>query len=185
MPSANKVTGEWEHSSKMEERHEDWERARRGNPFSKLTILDSGFLGPAFGTVFFLIILVALLWALKFANMVLQSATITILMESVINNLQWFFLFSIFVGYCDYFTQRTYAGYIVLWPIANAARVAFTVWILAWIFRVAGAALGSGLLFEVGVAARSSLAEIAAVFLVLGYAYVAAMAFLLRKRIRR
>ncbi len=149
--------GEWKHP---------W-AAQAGKQWS-FWFLPLGLLGPLIGSTVWIIFIVIGMWLLKFANVVLQSAFLTLLINSVIANLQWFFIASLAIGYLDFFAKKFQPAGIYLFPFMNATGATFSSWIVAWIFRTVGAMAGIAFLTDIGVALRANLAIVFAIFLVLG-----------------
>ncbi len=125
-------------------------------------------LGPLIGSIIGLAMLVLCLWLLKFANVVLASSFIIAMIVAVEVNLQWFFAFSLIIGYSKYFIKAYPPSAWVLWPFSNGLGMAFFVWIIAWVFRQIGQSAGNLALFGIGAFIRGNLVEIFALFFVLG-----------------
>jgi hypothetical protein len=133
-----------------------------------------GMLGPLFGACISMMLLVAMLWALSFANLLLQSIFITLLIAAVERNLVWFFAFFLLASCCDFFARRSHAGYVILQPVRNAAGFAFSIWMISWVIRTFGALAGAAMLSQIGIALREGLFAIFLLVLALGYLSVAA-----------
>lgn len=151
--------GEWNHpASAAGQASRQW----------SLWFLPLGIMGPLIGSAVWIIFIVLGMWILKFANLVLQSAFVTLLVNSVIANLQWFFIASLIIGYLDFFAKKFQPAGIYLFPFMNATGATFSAWIVSWIFRAIGTMAGIAFLTDIGVALRANLAIVFAVFLVLG-----------------
>ena len=157
---AQAAKGEWKHPAAAFA----GQAGRRWN----LWFLPLGLLGPVIGTVIWMAMIVIGIWALKLANLALQSQFVTLLVFAVVNNLQWFLAFSLLIGYIDFFAKKFQPAGIYLFPFSNAFGATFSAWIVAWIFRTVGALAGVGFLFDAGVALRANLLIVFAAFLVLG-----------------
>ena len=156
---------EWQHP----QGHKEWRvRSVFFWPFSLL-----GLLGPLLGSIVWMVFLIAGLWVLKAANTVLVSGFITLMIGAVVANLQWFFAVSLFLGYCDYFMKTFQEIAFAVWPLSSSVAFTFSVWIVAWIFRVIGSSAGVGVLSGFGFWLRANLILIFAAVLVLDYAMVA------------
>jgi hypothetical protein len=169
--NAGKVDGEWEFASNG--KIPNHSHPRRFGSWGGWWSIPIGMLGPIFGSVLGIVFIVLGLLLLKLLNVIFQSALISLFMASVSANLHWFFIFSLFMGYCDFFIHRSYFFYALLWPASNAAGFTFASWILAWAFKVVGQFSGVALIFQIGSLVRANLAAIFALVLLLGYLSVA------------
>jgi hypothetical protein len=163
-----KPAGEGVKSAKGEWKHPAAAFAGQAGRQWNLWFLPLGLLGPIIGTAIWIIMIVIGVWALKLANMALQSAFLSLMASAVLSNLQWFFVFSLVIGYIDFFSKKFQPAGIYLFPFSNAFGAAFSAWIVAWIFRTIGLLAGASVLFDIGVALRANLLIVFAVFLVLG-----------------
>jgi len=120
-----------------------------------------------------LVFIVAGLWALKFLNAVLQSAFISLLMNSALNNLHWFFVASLATGYLEYFSRKFPPSGLALWPFSSAIGATFSAWILAWIFRAVGTMSSVDALVQIGTLLRANLLFVFIFFLAFGFISVA------------
>lgn len=157
---AAKPKGEWKHPAAAF-------AGQAGRRFS-LWFLPLGLLGPLIGSAIWMVFIVLMLWALKLANIIFQSAFISLLVNSVATNLQWFLVFSLVIGYIDFFARRFQPAGIWLFPVSNAVGATFSAWIVAWIFRAVGTLAGVQILFDMGALLRANLLVVFAVFLALG-----------------
>lgn len=128
-----------------------------------------GLLGPLIGSVIWVIMIIVGLWVLRAANFVLMSGFISLLISAVSANLQWFFAVSLFLGYCDFAMRRAAGAFWFIWPVSNAVSFTFSVWIVAWVFRVIGSSAGAGALAGIGVFLRQNLLPVFLLVLALGY----------------
>jgi hypothetical protein len=161
-----KVQGVWSHQGTQE-----WQRTRKSG-FGSWWFLPLGLLGPVLGSIIGIVLIIFGLWALKFINILFQSALIALFISSVSANLHYFFAFSLFAGFCEYFIRRSYFSYLILWPISTAASFAFSAWVLAWIFRAIGTFSNASMLYGVGAFLRLNLAGIFLAALALGFIFV-------------
>jgi hypothetical protein len=164
--------GEWVHPGQRQ-----WSE-NRGKPgfsywFLPLEIL--GMLGPLIGAAISLFTTIICLWIVKFINVIFQSEFFTLMIGAVDRNIAWFFIVPLVIGYCQHFSKRFYAGYLVCMPIGNAAGFTFSMWIVAWVFRAIGTLANVGFLFQIGAGVRENLFLIFALVLLMGYVAVARM----------
>lgn len=128
-----------------------------------------GIIGPLFGSIIGIIFILFGVWALDFFNATLHSAFISMLTSAVLNNLQWFLAFSLFVGYASFFARAIPPSRWVLRPAKTGAEFSFAAWILAWVLRAIGIFSGPAALVQVGILLRSNLVLIFLFGAILGF----------------
>lgn len=129
-------------------------------------------ISPLIGSIIWLAMVVLCLWFLKFANIVLASSFIVAMIVAVEVNLQWFFAFSLLIGYSKYFIKAYPPSAWVLWPFSNSLGIVFSAWIIAWVFRQIGQNSGASALFGIGTFIRGNLIGIFILFIVLGLLFM-------------
>lgn len=152
-----KAHGEWNHP---------W-AANAGRHWN-IWSLPLGLIGPLIGTAIWVVFIIIGLWILKFANAAFQSTFVTLLINAVAANLQWFLVVSLAIGYIDFFSRKFQPAGLWLFPLSNAIGATFSAWIVAWIFRTIGTLAGVPVLTDIGVLIRANLLIVFAVFLALG-----------------
>ena len=158
-----KVRGEWSHHGCCCK-----ECGMHRRRLWKMIFWPFGLLGPLFGSVAWLVMIIAGLWALKAANVALQSGFISLMIAAVSSNLHWFFAVSLLTGYLDFFARKFPPCTWIFRPVSSAVGTTFAAWIIAWVFRVLGAQPGAGFLSQLGVLLRENLLPIFAIVLALG-----------------
>jgi len=165
---AKNAKGEWVHPGQRQ-----WEENRWFNWwFLPAEVL--GMIGPLIGAAISLFITIICLWIVKFANAILQSEFLALMIGAVDRNIAWFLAVPLVIGYCQYFARRFYAGHVLLQPVGNAVGFTFSMWIIAWLLRTVGAMASVPLLSQIGTALRENLLPVFAVVLALGYISVLA-----------
>jgi hypothetical protein len=166
-----KVNGEWEFASNGKSNHDH--SHRRSGSWGGWWSLPFGMLGPIFASLLGIVVIIIGIFSLKLVNVLFQSALISLFISSVSANLHWFFIFSLFMGYCDFFIRRSYFFYMLLSPAGNAASFTFACWIIAWIIKVVGLFAGIAVLGQIAALMRANLLAIFAAILAIGYFSVA------------
>ena len=98
-----------------------------------------GFIGPLISSIIGILFLVIAIWFLNFANIHLFNSFISMLSDFLFSNIQFFFLASLFFGYCKYFSMRYEKNYWTVSPIVNGLNAIFVIWILVSMFIMVGA----------------------------------------------
>jgi hypothetical protein len=129
---------------RFEHRGKKWEKECKEWWFFSL-----GFIGPFIGSIFGIICLVIGIWVLNFFNVALQSNFISLLTNSVFQNIHWFFSAFLFFGYDDYFTKRYRQIYWIVKPVTGGIRILFVIWIAVWVLNTINISANSRLLAAV------------------------------------
>jgi len=156
------VKGEWVHPDQQKQGW-GW----------RMWLWPIGLLGPLIGSILSIVILIAILWGLKFVNVMFQSVFIAQIISSVTENIALFFAFFLFTSYMKFFMMRSRAAYMFLHPLSEAVATLFTAWILGWLLSYAGEVTSVQLVSEIGSLISANLLIIFAFVLVLGYASIA------------
>jgi len=168
LPMAKNAKGEWAHPGQRQ-----WDDSRWFNWwFLPAEVL--GMAGPLIGAAISLFATIICLWIVKFANAILQSEFLSLMIGAVDRNIMWFLIVPLVIGYCQYFAKRVYIGHVLLQPVGNAVGFTFSMWIIAWLLRTAGATAGVPLLSQIGATLRENILPIFAIVLALGYVLVLA-----------
>lgn len=155
--------GEWQHPGEQQKQQWGW----------RSWLWPIGLLGPLIGSIISIVILIGVLWGLKFTNVILQSEFITQIISSVGENIALFFVFFLFTSYAKFFMMRSRTAYMLLHPLSEAAAVLFTAWILGWLLGYAGEVTNVPLVAQAGGLISANLLPIFAAVLVLGYLSIA------------
>jgi|GEM_PF-1202933 len=153
--------GEW--------RHPQQDFHAQPNGFGHLWSLPFGLLGPLLGAALSLLLVFILMWVLKIVNVVFQSALVSLMFNSVMANLQWFFAAFLAIGYLGYFSRFSLRAALVLQPFSSAVGTTFFAWMAAWLLRAVGTMAGIGFLSQAGNALGGNLPTIFFIFLALGF----------------
>lgn len=160
-----KAKGDWFHPK------EGWVQAGKG---WNVWFLPFGLIGPIIGSMIWLVVIIAGLWALSFANAVLQSQFISLLIGAVGRNLHWFFAVSLITGYLDFLSRKFPPAFPITWPASNAVGITFSAWIISWLFRTIGAMANVAVLSQIGIFLKENLAGIFVLFFAMGLLLVLA-----------
>jgi len=159
MAAKEKQQGEWVHPGEPQKQGWGW----------RFWFWPIGLLGPLIGSIISIVVLIAILWALKFVNVMLQSLFITQFIEAVTANIIWIFGFFLFTAYAKFLMMRSKSAYYVFHPISEAVSTTFVAWVLGWLLKYAGDAMAVPLISMIGAALSASLAYIFAFVLILNY----------------
>ena len=127
-------------SKNFSENMENWGKnfgehmERHGKRWEDRWFYSFGYIGPLIGSIFGIIFFAFGIILLNFINMHLRSVFILMLSNFFSTNIQWFFLASLFFGYCNYFSRRYSKRIWIVSPIINSLRAIFVIWILVSIF---------------------------------------------------
>ena len=155
--------GEWQHPWEQQKQQWGW----------RSWLWPIGLLGPLIGSIISIVILIAILWGLKFTNAILQSDFITQIISSVGENITLFFVFFLFTSYAKFFMMRSRAAFMLLHPLSEAASTLFAAWILGWLLSYSGEVTNVPLVAQAGGLISANLLPIFAAVLVLGYLSIA------------
>jgi|SRR3989344_6078663 len=158
--SAAQAKGEWVHPGGQQKQEWGW----------RMWLWPIGLLGPLIGSIISIVVLIAILWALKFLNVMLQSLFITQFIDAVTANIIWIFGFFLFTSYAKFLMMRSRSAYYVFHPLSEAVSTTFVAWVLGWLLRYAGEAISVPLISTIGSALSASLVYIFAFVLILNYA---------------
>lgn len=154
-----KQQGEWRHPWEQQKQEWGW----------RMWLWPIGLLGPLIGSIISIIILIAILWGLKFVNAILQSVFITQVIGAIDANVIWFFAFFLFTSYAKFLMMRSRSAYYLFHPLSEAVSTTFVAWILGWLMNYVGAAIAVPLISQIGLLISASLLYIFAFVLVLNY----------------
>ena len=152
---------EWIHPGAQQKRKDEW-----GWRFWFWPI---GLLGPLIGSIISIVVLIAILWALKFLNVMLQSLFITQFIDAVTSNIAWIFGFFLFTAYAKFLMMRSRSAYYVFHPLSEAVSTTFVAWVLGWLLKYAGEAMAVPLISTIGAVLSASLVYVFAFVLILNY----------------
>ena len=156
------VQGEWVHPDQQKQGW-GW----------RMWLWPIGLLGPLIGSIISIVILIAILWGLKFVNVILQSGFITQIIGSVDANIALFFAFFLFTSYAKFFMMRSRAAFMFLHPLSEAVSTLFAAWILGWLLSYTGEVTNVPLVSYAGGLISANLLPIFLFVLVLGYLSIA------------
>lgn len=127
------------------------------------------FIGPLISSIIRVIFLVIAIWFLNFVNIHLSNSFISMLSDFLYSNIQFFFLASLFFGYCKYLSMRYEQKYWIVSPVINGLNAIFVIWILASIFIMVGAYTMTDIITNFSYLVLRALWFLFALFVLIGY----------------
>lgn len=150
----------------MEEHGRKWETVHRKWWYERF-----GFMGPLLGSIVNIIFLSIGIWILNFINSFVLNVFISMLSSFFFTKIYWFFLASLFFGYCNYLSTRHPKGWWLVSPVVNSLNIVFVIWILASIFNLIGTYTSSIAITSFSNFVLVSLLALLSIFIVIGYIF--------------
>jgi hypothetical protein len=130
-----------------------------------------GLIGPLLGSIFSIIFIAIGLWILNFINSFVLNVFISMLSSFFFTKIYWFFLASLFFGYCNYLSLRHPKNWWLVSPVVNSLNIVFVIWILASIFNLIGTFTSSIAITSFSNFVLVSLLALLSIFIVIGYVF--------------
>jgi phage shock protein C len=128
-----------------------------------------GLVGPLISSIFGLLILALVVWAVTMVNLPIGSSFMANIGMFLVSNMGLFFLIFLFFSYTSYLSRVSPRGYLPFSPIAVAAGITMALWMVTEVLSIANLSLGISLFTEITSFTQRNLAWIFGFFLVLGY----------------
>ena len=160
-------------SEGMEKWGEDFGKRmeERGKKMESWWIITFGFIGPLLGSIINIIFIAIAIVILNFINSFTLNTFIFLLSNFLSIYIYWFFLASLFFGYCNYLSIKYHKRYWLISPIVNSLNIIFVIWIIASIFNIIGIYINSAGITAFSNFVLVSLLALLSIFIVLGYVF--------------
>ena len=142
-----------------------------GRKMESWWIVTFGFIGPLLGSIINIIFIAITIVILNFINSFTLNTFIFLLSNFLSIYIYWFFLASLFFGYCNYLPVKYHKRYWLISPIVNSLNIIFVIWIIASIFNIIGIYVNSAGITAFSNFVLVSLLALLSIFIVLGYVF--------------
>jgi hypothetical protein len=142
-----------------------------GKKMENWWIITFGFIGPLLGSIINIIFITIAIVFLNFINSFALNTFIFLLSNFFSMNIYWFFLASLFFGYCNYLSIKYHKRYWLIFPIVNSLNIIFVIWIIASIFNIIGIYISAAAITAFSSFVLVSLLALLSIFIVFGYVF--------------
>ena len=142
-----------------------------GKKIENWWIITFGFIGPLLGSIINIIFIAIAIVILNFINSFALNSFIFLLSNFFSMYIYWFFLASLFFGYCNYLSIKYQRRYWLISPIVNSLNIIFVIWIIASIFNIIGIYVNAAAITAFSGFVLVSLLALLSIFIVLGYVF--------------
>jgi phage shock protein C len=128
-----------------------------------------GLVGPLISSIFGIIMVGLLIWALRFMNVLIGATFLSSIEVFLFTNMGLFFLMFMFFSYASYLSKVS-GYYRPLSPLVTAAGITIAFWVCSEVLAIANLSLGIMFFTSVTLFIQHNLAWIFVLFLVMAYA---------------